>query len=748
MPRRTAWVAAALLLAAIAAVALSGEHDRSAGEIRGRQRSAASVAESRARVAQSASWLAPGGDAPARQVLFGDLHVHSTFSVDAFLYALPLFGGEGAHPPADACDFARHCATLDFFSINDHAEGLTPARWRETIESIRQCNALAGDSEHPDLVAFVGWEWTQTGDTPERHHGHRNVIFPGLADDELPTRPITALPDGTTDRARAMWLVRGLEELGPLGLGDAADFLWQIRQITEIPDCERGVDPRQLPVDCRENASTPAELEARLSRWGLDHLVIPHGLAWGVHAPPGADLANDLADGNHPNGERLVEIFSGHGNGEEYREAAERRIGADGAPQCPEPTADFLPCCWRAGEIVRARCGDLPAEECEARVREARQLALAAGTSPHRVFPDARPEDWLDCDQCRDCFKPVANPRPRQTAQYSLAVSSFDDADPAAPPRRYRWGFIGSSDNHTGRPGTGYKQYARTMMTDARGLASPLVERIVRPYAVGRQQDPRRAQPSRAEGLGFVNLLDVERGASFMFPGGLVAVHADGGDRRAIWNALMRREVYGTSGPRILLWFDLVNGPDGTTPMGSAVVQTDTPLFQVRAAGAFVQLPGCPPDAHSGLSPERLERLCRGECYHPGDERHPIEAIEIVRVRPQIRPDEAPASLIDDPWRRFVCDGEPGGCVVQFEDPEYAASGRPAVYYVRAIQTPTPAINAANLRTEFDSAGNAVRTAPCHGGYRTPADDDCLSPIRERAWSSPIFVRPVASAAN
>ena len=174
--------------------------------------------------------------------------------------------------------------------------------------------------------------------------------------------------------------------------------------------------------------------------------------------------------------------------------------------------------------------------------------------------------------------------------------------------------------------------------------------------------------------------------------------------------------------------------------MGSWVAQGEAPRFEVRAVGAFVQRPGCPDESLQGLSPERLERLCRGECYHPSDARHPIAAIEVIRIRPQRARGESVDTLIEDPWRRFECEPDPAGCVVRFDDPDYPASGRDALYYVRALQEETLAINAANYRTEFDAQGNPVRISPCHGSYRTPFEEDCLAPSQERAWSSPIYL--------
>jgi len=34
----------------------------------------------------------------------------------------------------------------------------------------------------------MGYEWTQAGPTPETHYGHKNVMFRGLAPEELPAR--------------------------------------------------------------------------------------------------------------------------------------------------------------------------------------------------------------------------------------------------------------------------------------------------------------------------------------------------------------------------------------------------------------------------------------------------------------------------------------------------------------------------------------------------------------------------------
>ena len=668
----------------------------------------------------------------SKHVLFGDLHVHTTYSLDAFFTAMPILAGEGAHPPADACDFARHCAALDFFSITDHASELTPDHWAREKEAVRQCNAVAGAGSDPDLVAFHGFEWTQIGSIPERHYGHKNVIFRGLGEEEVPARPITSFGGVENinpwhDAAGAM---RAAGVVDPANWKAYADFGWKVDQMLAMPMCDTGANTRDLPLDCMEGAPTPDVLFRKLDEWGFDSLVIPHGNAWGSYTPPNSSWDKQLEPGMHdPKRQRLVEIMSGHGNSEQYGAFREFLVDDQGHKTCPEPSEDYLPCCWQAGEIMRQRCDGLSPQECERRVARAKRLTMEAGVAVDKVFPGSGAEDWLDCGQPRRGFKAAYGLRPRGTVQYAMSLSR---PEAEGVPRRFRFGFISSSDNHTGRAATGFKQDgAKRGRTDMTGPRNEFYRSLL-----DRRGSPDDPQQPVEVAVSLGSQLQIERIASFFYPGGLVAVHAASRSRDAIWEALERREVYGTSGPRILLWFDLVNGA-APLPMGSESELGEPPRFRVRAVGSFVQKPGCPADAASALGAERIANLCLGECYHPEDRRRRIAAIEVVRVRPQLRADEEVTPLIEDPWRVFPCEASPDGCEVEFADPDFPASGRDAVYYARALQEPTPALNGANLRTRFDEEGRPTVVRPC--AVDDPSDD-CLAPVQERAWSSPIFV--------
>ena len=139
------------------------------------------------------------------------------------------------------------------------------------------------------------------------------------------------------------------------------------------------------------------------------------------------------------------------------------------------------------------------------------------------------------------------------------------------------------------------------------------------------------------------------------------------------------------------------------------------------------------------LGETRVGHICRGECYNPSERRRPITRIEVVRIRPQVAADEPLDGLVEDPWRVLPCPADGSGCVVEFADPEFADSGRDAVYYARAIEAPDELIHGDNpLGCTFDAEGNCVRTAAC--GANTPYEEDCLSTAEPRAWSSPIYV--------
>ena len=706
--------------------------DEIAGDVTPLARSEEQLASSQA---DQAATLAALGALPTKQVLFGDFHVHTTFSFDAFMMNLPMSGGGGSYPPSDACDFARYCSALDFWSINDHAESLTPRLWEETIESVRQCNEVAGDPSNPDLVTYLGWEWSHIGTTPRNHYGHKNVVILGTEDDEIPTRPIGSRGLGASSIGPTTLQRLGLAAVnGKRGI----EFNRMISAVLKSPRCADNIPVRDLPSDCLESAATPEVLLAKLDDWNLPSIVIPHGTAWGLYTPAGSDWRKQLA-GHDPERQSLVEIYSGHGNSEQLPDWREVLIGRKGSLSCPKPTQDYLPSCWRAGQLIEEQCRETgeDTEECARRAVDARRNYVDAYQAGWKTLPGFASNDWLDAGQLRDGFQPAFNYRPRSSVQYMLAIRDFSDP---ANPKRFDFGFIGSSDTHTARAGSGYKEVARGEMSDGRGARegddsgpNPMFG-----SASGVSEPVEESVPFVSSGESPLQLFEIERASAYFVTGGLVAVHSEGRDRNAIWDALGRKEVYATSGRRTLLWFDLIEGMT-SLPMGTTTRRTTMPRFRVRAAGSFEQKPGCPDYAVASLGQERIDHICKGECYFPSDTRRPITRIDVIRIRPQIREDEPLEGLVEDPWRSFPCPADGSGCVIEFADLDFASAARDTVYYARAIEAPDLLIHGNNpLGCSYDDAGDCIAIDPC--GLNTPANDDCLSQGAPRAWSSPIFV--------
>lgn len=677
----------------------------------------------------------------SKQILWGDTHVHTTYSMDAFYISLPLMhGSRGAFPPAFACDYARFISQIDFYVLTDHAESYTPRTWKDQVESIRQCNAISGE-ENPDLVAFIGWEWTQAGSTPDTHYGHHNVFFKDYKEGQIPDRPIAA--GGTIALILRIQLAdvnRNLFLFDPVNSEYYFSFASFLDTILETDSCPEGLPSNYLPKDCWETAATPAELYGKLDDWGFETEVIPHGTTWGFYTPQAASWEEYMSDQDNirPDYSSMIEIYSGHGNSEEYLDFKEVDFDSNGEMICPEPTENYLPTCYQASVINKRRClaEGKSQEFCEALAEQTKKrVNEMPGASGARALFGVNDEDWLDAGQARGAYLPAFNYRPKKSAQYGLALRNNDYEDEK---ERFKWGFIASSDTHTARAGHGFKQLLRVGGTEARGAVSERWRKLLNNVTAEKTESGLRTVEELNE-LSGVSAIDVERQASFWSLGGLMAVHSTGRDRESIWQAMKRKEVYATTGHRILLHFDLLEN-DSIKPMGSLIESSSNPTFRVKAMGSFKQLPGCPDYVHEALSEKRLQKIANGECYHPSDERHRLERIEVIKITPQNNKDEDPTTLIFDSWKTFECSSNQMQCEIEFTDDDFENGQRDVVYYVRVIEEDTLLVNGSNMRTQFDADGHPISIAPCYADYREDYEEECLGPGGHRAWSSPIFV--------
>ena len=591
-------------------------------------------------------WEPPGGPATTaasppgprcahysetRSAFFGDLHVHTTLSLDAF-------GRGGLQTPDDAYRFAKgepialtpldadgrpsRMGTidrpLDFAAVTDHAE------WIGELESCRSPESGAYDSLDCRLMRGR----PVAGQSPEGDALIRRVIAGEVRE---PGGLCGADASVCREYAGNAWrrTVAAAEE--HQDRTEACAFTafnaWEFTSAPGRSKVHRNVILRndsvpELPISWSEEAEPEGlwkKLDARCNDTGTgcEAITIPHNpnISNGRHftvtykdRPLSAQRARaELQRRLEP----LVEMIQSKGE-------SECRTGMWGVLGGEDELCGF--------EKVRYRAPGIRPQDCE----ESFGSGAMAG---------------VGCQSRLDFVR------------YGLIEGLREYARIGVNP--YRLGFIGSTDTHNGTPGAveEYNYFGHNSLVD-----DTLEKRLTTPaYA---------PHPMRN-------------------PGGLVGVWAEENSRDALFDAMKRRETFATSGvriqPRLFAGWDL---PDslcgdadaladayrGGVPMGGeldpAGADDDGPVFFASA----LRDPGTDMDAGAGL--QRIQ-VVKGEVDDSGLFRETVV---------DIAADEGPAVGIDancTPSRQ----GANTLCSV-WRDPAWNPA-KPAVYYARVLEQPS-----------------------------------------------------------
>jgi len=214
-------------------------------------------------------------------------------------------------------------------------------------------------------------------------------------------------------------------------------------------------------------------------------------------------------------------------------------------------------------------------------------------------------------------------------------------------------------------------------------------------------------------------------------PGGLMGVWAEENTRDALFDAMERRETFGTSGVRIQPRFF------GAWEMDESLC--DRPDYVARADRRAVPMGAdLPPLAQSSGAPVFLAAAL-GDTGTPAFPGNPLERIQIVKG--WVGKDGAYQQAIHDiavaergtSLDTRTCEVSDGGaqslCGV-WQDPDFDPSKR-AFYYARVVEVPSCRWNA------WDCSRLPEKDQPA-----VCADSRVPTTIQERAWTSPIWYAP------
>ena len=206
-------------------------------------------------------------------------------------------------------------------------------------------------------------------------------------------------------------------------------------------------------------------------------------------------------------------------------------------------------------------------------------------------------------------------------------------------------------------------------------------------------------------------------------PGGLAAIWAEENSRDALFDAIRRREVYGTSGPRIAVRFFggwefesgacedpniLTEAYERGVPMGS-----NMPVQQGGGAPTFIVQAFADPDS---AIPLQQVQIVKGTVNDDGQ--------ASISVFDLMEPSET--ATVNLSTCAPTVTGKPSFCTT-WADPDFAADEK-AFYYVRVLEDPT-------CRWSWrDCVGMDEGERP-----ETCADESVPKTVQERAWTSPIW---------
>ncbi|MEJ2604698.1 MAG: DUF3604 domain-containing protein, partial [Gammaproteobacteria bacterium] len=277
----------------------------------------------------------------------------------------------------------------------------------------------------------------------------------------------------------------------------------------------------------------------------------------------------------------------------------------------------------------------------------------------------------------------------------------------------YRFGMIGSTDSHT-------------------AIASAESDNFFGKHSAGMEPSPDRWN-TPVGGAGEIVVMGWQ-----MVAAGYAGVWATENTREAIFDALERREVYATTGPRMILRFfggwSFDAGDAQASEIAAVGYDKGVPMGGVLSAKTGAGAPRFLISAMKDPQHANLDRVQVIKGWLDADGVSRERVYDVVwsdagsrRIDGEGRP-EPVGNTVDvetATWEDSI--GDPALTTV-WTDPDFAAS-EPAFYYVRVLEIPTP------RWTLYD----AVR-------YGVELPDEIPVVVQQRAYSSPIWYEPARSA--